>query len=76
MGEDGTVPLGHNGEGEGTVVVLHHTVVIVPLRQGSLRLDVEAVGVTCTMQPPHINTRTHRQSSCTVLLHTESDCIP
>jgi len=30
------------------VVVLHHTHVIVALRQGCLSLDVEAVGVPCT----------------------------
>lgn len=32
VGEDGTVTLGHDGEGEGAVVVLHHTIVVVALR--------------------------------------------
>ena len=48
MGEDGAVPFGHDGKGEGTVVVLHHTHVVVALGQRSLSLDVETVGVPCT----------------------------
>ena len=48
VGEDGAVTLGHDGEGEGAVVVLHDADVVVALGQGGLRLDVEAVGVACT----------------------------
>lgn len=57
MGEDGTVPLGHDGKGEGAVVVLHHTHVVVALGQRSLSLDVETVGVPCT----HSLAQTHSE---------------
>lgn len=32
VGEDGAVALGHDGEGEGAVMVLHHAHVVVALR--------------------------------------------
>lgn len=48
VGQDGAVALGHDGKGEGAVVVLHHADVIVALRQRGLGLDVEAVGVPCS----------------------------
>ncbi len=50
VGEDSAVPLGHDGKGKGTVVVLHHTHVIVALSKGGLCLDMEAVGVPCNRQ--------------------------
>ena len=39
--------LARMAKGDGAVVVLHHTDVIVPLRQGGLGLDMEVVGVPC-----------------------------
>ena len=47
MLQDGAVPLGQDGKGDGAVVVLHHTDIVVPLRQGGLGLDVKVVGVPC-----------------------------
>ena len=62
MGEDGAVTLGHDSKGEGTVVVLHHTHVVVALRQGGLRLDVETVGVPYDKQLIHSFMRLASQS--------------
>lgn len=61
VGQDSTVSLSQDGKGEGAVVVLHHTHVIVALSQRRLSLDVEAVGVPCTTK--HIHTIKHNQLS-------------